>query len=144
MEHLVIKLIEKENILSILPLLKELNTNTPENVLKERLLEMATQHYECVGVYLDDELAGISGLWFLTRHYCGKTVEPDHVVIGEKHRNKGLGKKLFEWIYNYAQNIGYEATELNTYIENEKSHRFYENEGYKKLGFHYIKKFKNS
>jgi hypothetical protein len=139
MEHLEIKLIEKENIFSILPLLRELNTNTLENVLKERLLEMITQHYECVGVFLDDELVGISGLWFLTRHYCGKTVEPDHVVIDKNHRNKGLGKKLFEWISNYAQSIGYEASELNTYIENEKSHRFYENEGYKKLGYHYIK-----
>lgn len=144
MEHLEIKLIEKENIFIILPLLRELNTNTDENILKERLLDMITQHYECVGVFLDDELVGISGLWFLTRHYCGKTVEPDHVVIGEKHRNKGLGKKLFEWIYDYAQSVGYESSELNTYIENEPSHRFYENEGFKKLGFHYIKKFKNS
>ena len=48
---------------------------------------------------------------------------------------------LFEWIHKYAQDIGYEASELNTYIENKKSHRFYENEGYKKLGFHYLKKF---
>ena len=144
MEYLEIKLIEKENIFTILPLLRELNTNTSEIMLKERLLEMTTQHYECVGVFLNEELVGISGLWFLTRHYCGKTVEPDHVVIGKNNRNKGLGKKLFEWIYNYAQSIGYEASELNTYIENVKSHRFYENEGYEKKGFHYIKRFKNS
>jgi hypothetical protein len=141
MEHPKIKLIEKENIFTILPLLKELNTNTPEIILKERLLDMTKQHYKCVGVFLEGELVGMSGLWFLTRHYCGKTVEPDHVVIGKNHRNKGFGKKLFEWIYNYAQSIGYEASELNTYIENEKSHRFYENEGYKKLGYHYLKIF---
>jgi len=141
MEHLEIKLIEKENIFTILPLLRELNTNTSEIILKKRLLEMTTQNYNCVGMYLNEELVGISGLWFLTRHYCGKTVEPDHVVIGKNYRNKGLGKKLFEWIHNYAQSIGYEASELNTYIENEKSHRFYENDGYKKLGYHYLKKF---
>lgn len=141
MEHLEIKLIEKENILTILPLLKELNSNTAEIILKERLLEMITQNYKCVGLYLNEELVGMSGLWFLTRHYCGKTVEPDHVVIGKNHRNKGLGKKLFEWIHIYAQSIGYEASELNTYIENEKSHRFYENEGYQKLGYHYLKIF---
>ena len=141
MEHLEIKLIEKENIFTILPLLRELNTNTSEIILKERLIEMTTLHYRCVGVYLNEELVGISGLWFLTRHYCGKTVEPDHVIISKNHRNKGLGKILFEWISNYAQSIGYEASELNTYIENEKSHRFYENEGYKKLGYHYLKKF---
>ena len=92
-------------------------------------------------MYLNNELIGISGLWFLTRHYSGKTIEPDHVVISSKYRDKGLGKLLFEWIYKYAQSIGYEATELNTYIHNVKSHKFYENEGYKKLGFHYLKKF---
>ncbi len=141
MENIEIKLIETKNILSIFPLLKELNSNTSDTILKQRLLEMTTQHYKCVGMYLNNELIGISGLWFLTRHYCGRTIEPDHVVINLKYRNKGLGKKLFEWIYNYAQSIGYEATELNTYIENVKSHKFYENEGFKKLGYHYLKKF---
>ena len=141
MENIEIKLIESKNILSIFPLLKELNATTSDTILKQRLLEMTTQNYKCVGMYLNNELIGIAGLWFLTRHYCGRTIEPDHVVINLKHRNKGLGQKLFEWIYNYAQSIGYEATELNTYIENEKSHKFYENEGYKKLGYHYLKKF---
>ena len=141
MENLEIKLIPNKNILIVLPLLKELNKKTPDEVLKKRLLEMSTQNYKCIGMYIDGELIGMSGLWFLTRHYCGKTVEPDHVVISKKHRNKGLGKKLFEWIYTYAQSIGCEASELNTYIENTKSHRFYENEGYKKLGLHYLKIF---
>ncbi len=63
------------------------------------------------------------------------------LLIWNNHRNKGLGKKLFERISNFAQNIGYEATELNTYIKNEKSHQFYKNEDYKKLGYHYLKKY---
>ena len=141
MQNLEIKLIPTKDILSILPLLKELNKMTSDIVLKQRVLEMTTQHYKCIGMYINGELIGISGLWFLTRHYSGKTIEPDHVVISSKHRNQGLGKKLFEWIYKYAQSIGYEATELNTFIHNVKSHRFYENEGYKKLGFHYLKIF---
>jgi len=141
MDTVEIRFIPSKNILIILPLLKELNAYTPDNILKQRILEMTTQHYKCIGLYVNDELVGIAGLWFLTRHYCGKTIEPDHVVISKDYRNKGLGKKIFSWIYNYAQSIGYEATELNTFIENVKSHRFYENEGYKKLGFHYLKKF---
>jgi len=141
MEQLEIKFIPTKDILSIVPLLKKLNKITSEKILKERVLEMTTQHYKCVGMYINNELIGIAGLWFLTRHYCGKTIEPDHVAINSNYRNQGLGKKLFEWIYNYAQSIGYEATELNTYVHNLKSHRFYENEGYKKLGFHYLKIF---
>lgn len=141
MENIEIKIIPPKDILIILPLLKELNKNISAGILKNRILEMSVQNYKCAGMYLNEELIGISGLWFLTRHYCGRTIEPDHVVISSKHRNKGLGKKLFKWIFNYAQSIGYEATELNTYIHNVKSHAFYENEGYKKLGFHYLKKF---
>lgn len=141
MQNLEIKLIPTKDILTILPLLKKLNKITSEKILKQRLLEMTTQHYKCVGMYINDELIGISGLWFLTRHYSGKTIEPDHVIINSKYRNHRLGKKLFEWIYKYAQSIGYEASELNTFIHNVKSHRFYENEGYKKLGFHYLKIF---
>ena len=141
MENLDIKFIPNKNILQILPLLKELNTTTKEEVLKKRLLDMATQHYKCVGMFINKELIGVAGLWFLTRHYCGKTIEPDHVIITAAHRNKGFGKKLFLWIYAYAQNMGCEASELNTYVQNIKSHHFYENEGYTKLGFHYVKKF---
>ncbi len=141
MENIEIKIIPTENILSILPLLRELNDYTSEEILTQRVLEMTTQNYKCVGMYLKNTLIGISGLWFLTRHYCGRSIEPDHVIISKDFRNHGLGKKLFNWIHNYAQSIGYEATELNTYIANIKSHSFYENMGYKKLGYHYIKIF---
>ena len=81
MQNLEIKLIPTKDILSILPLLKELNKMTSDIVLKQRVLEMTTQHYKCIGMYINGELIGISGLWFLTRHYSGKTIEPDHVVI---------------------------------------------------------------
>jgi GNAT superfamily N-acetyltransferase len=141
MENFEIKLIPNEKIEIIIPLLKELNATTDEKILKNRVLEMVTQNYKCVGIYNNNNLIGISGLWFLTRHYCGKVIEPDHVIINDQFRNKGLGKKLFDWIYNYAQSIGYEASELNTYIANEKSHKFYEAEGYRKLGYHYLKIF---
>jgi GNAT superfamily N-acetyltransferase len=141
MENIEIKIIPTENILCILPLLRELNNYTSKEILTQRVLEMTTQNYKCVGMYLNSNLIGISGLWFLTRHYCGKSIEPDHVIISKDFRKQGLGKKLFDWIHNYAQSIGYEATELNTYIANVKSHSFYENMGYNKLGYHYLKIF---
>ncbi|SDX92454.1 hypothetical protein SAMN05444411_1125 [Lutibacter oricola] len=140
MKNLEIKIITAEHILDALPLLKELNEFTDSEILKDRLISMSKQHYECLGVYFKQDLIGICGLWHLTRHYCGKTLEPDHVIISKPYRSKGIGKILFEWIYNYAQSIGYESIELNTYISNLKSHAFYENEGFEKLGFHYLKK----
>ncbi|WP_139959439.1 GNAT family N-acetyltransferase [Flavicella sediminum] len=135
----IIKIIPTKELVSIIPLLQQLNKTTPEHILKERLKDMSTQNYKCIGIYIDAKLVGISGLWFLTRHYIGKTVEPDHVVIDEAFRGQQLGKQLFEWIYNYAKEIGYEATELNAYTGNRKSHKFYLNEGYEIYGYHFIK-----
>jgi len=141
MNTIKIKFIAKNDILIILPLLKILNDFTSDEVLKERILKMSNQHYKCLGVFDNKKLIGIAGLWFLTRHYAGNVIEPDHVIIDESYRNLGLGKKLFDFIHHYAQNNNYDAIELNTYVENIKSHNFYERMNYKKLGFHFVKKF---
>lgn len=139
MKNISFNIIAKNDILQILPLLQHLNTKTPLELLKERVLEMTEQNYECLGMYDGKTLIGICGLWTLTRHYVGKTIEPDHVVIHPDYRGQNLGKKMFQWVYNYAQQHGYEATELNAYTGNRKSHKFYLNEGYDIYGFHFIK-----
>lgn len=134
------KFIDKENIAVILPLMRLINTTTPDKVLEERVIEMAHQNYKCLGVYDGDKLIGICGLWFMTRHYCGKSMEPDHVIVAEEYKNKGLGNQLFEWLFEYAKSQGYEASELNSYVENTRSHKFYYNLGYEIKGFHFVKK----
>ena len=135
-----IKVIQEEEILSIIPLLIKLNSKTPLKILKERVVEIAkTPHYECIGLYIDDKLVGISGLWYSTRHYIGKTVEPDHVIIDDSIRGQGLGKQFFNWIDNHVKSKGCEAIELNAYVSNPQSHKFYYNEGYNIYAFHFLK-----
>ncbi|NER12435.1 GNAT family N-acetyltransferase [Leptobacterium flavescens] len=137
----VFKQIPQEEIEIILPLVQKLtNYKYPDELLLGRIREMAGQNYECVGIYDGDKLIGCSGLWFMTRHYAGKSVEADHVYIEEDYRSKGLGKKFFQWIYEYAKNKGCEAVELNTYVNNHPSHKFYYNEGFAIYGYHFFKK----
>lgn len=138
--QLKIEVIKTEDILSIIPLLSVINTKTPPDLLKERVLEMASlPHYECIGLFVDDKLAGISGLWYFTRHYIGKTVEPDHVIIDKTLRGQNLGNKFFNWIDDHVKKKGCESIELNTYVSNTKSHKFYYNQGYDIYGFHFLK-----
>ncbi|QFZ55417.1 GNAT family N-acetyltransferase [Oceanihabitans sp. IOP_32] len=135
------KIIDKKDIDLVVPLIQKSNDHKiPEAVLKQRFAEMVNQNYECAGIFDGETLIGVSGLWFCTRHYSGKSVEPDHVFIEEDYRGKGLGKQLFEWIYNYVKLKGCESIELNTYVSNYPSHKFYHNEGFKILGYHFFKK----
>ena len=139
MNEIQFKFIAPEDILVILPLMKKISTVKDEDLLKSRIIEMAGQNYKCLGIYDSNNLIGICGLWFLTRHYCGKTVEPDHVIIDDSYQGKGIGKMLFDWIFDFCRENGIEGTELNTYVENTRSHKFYYNLGYEILGYHFLK-----
>ena len=139
--ELKFSIIHPKHIESIIPLVEKLNDfKTSKDLLKERFTEMINQNYECVGVFDGTKIIGCCGLWFCTRHYSGKSVEMDHVFVEEAYRNNGIGKKLCEWIYSYVKTKGVETVELNTYVQNYASHKFYYNEGFNALGYHFLKK----
>lgn len=135
------KILEPSQINTIIPLVLKLNNHKiSEAVLKQRFAEMVTQNYECAALYDRDKLIGIAGMWFCTRHYSGRSVELDHVIIDDAYRKKGLGKQFMKTIYDYALQKGFQSVELNTYVQNHLSHKFYMNEGFEILGYHFLKK----
>jgi GNAT superfamily N-acetyltransferase len=139
-----IELIATEDLASILPLLRLLNPTLSENTITTRLEEMVSQGYQCAGLYYDNELIGICGLWIVTKLYVGKHIEPDNVFILPEFRRQGLGRRLFEWVYGYGLSQGCVASELNCYIANETGNAFWEQEGFKKIGYHYQKPLDSS
>jgi GNAT superfamily N-acetyltransferase len=135
------EILDTTDILRIVPLVEKLNDfKVPKAVLEARFLEMATQNYECAVIFDTTKIIGVCGLWFCTRHYVGKTVEVDHVYIEELYRGKGVGKQFFKWIYDYVKRKNCNTVELNTYVNNFASHKFYYNEGFEILGYHFLKK----
>ena len=134
------RIIPNENFDQIIPLVYELNdAKVSEELLKSRFNEMKSQNYECAGVFYGEHLIGVTGLWFCTRHYTGKSVELDHVYIEPEHRGNGLGKQFMAWIDIYVKERGCNSLELNTYVQNYPSHKFYYNEGYEIWGYHFFK-----
>ncbi len=131
----------KKDMPAILPLIQKLmNNQFTDEILMERFDEMFEQNYECWGIYLDDKIIGVFGLWFMTRHYAGRSCEPDHVYIDDTYRGNGIGNQVFAWIYEYAKSKGCETSELNSYVVNYPSHKFYLNEGYEIWAHHFVKK----
>ncbi|GGI56782.1 GNAT family N-acetyltransferase [Winogradskyella haliclonae] len=134
------KILDKHHINDVIPLVYKLNEGrVSETLLKERFREMVEQNYECAVILDKEKLIGVTGLWFCTRHYVGKSVELDHVYISEEYRSMGLGKKFMQWITKYCQSKGCNSMELNTYVNNYPSHKFYCNEGMEIWGYHFFK-----
>ena len=136
------KIIPNTNLDQITPLVYALNDEKVSmNILTSRFDEMKNQNYECAVVYdADSNIVGVTGLWFCTRHYIGKSVELDHVYLMPEHRNRGVGKQFMTWVNAYVKAKGCNSIELNTYVQNYPSHKFYYNEGFEILGYHFLKK----
>nr|WP_298926816.1 GNAT family N-acetyltransferase [uncultured Allomuricauda sp.] len=126
---------------TIVPFLSRLDPSISVEVLNERLEEMFSNGYQCVGAYDSSKLIGISGLWILTKYYIGKHIELDNVFILPEYQGKGVGKHMMEWIFNYAISIGCKGSELNCYTKNKSGQKFWEREGYQMVGYHYQKRF---
>ncbi|MGN6533533.1 MAG: GNAT family N-acetyltransferase [Ginsengibacter sp.] len=130
----------KNEINDIAILAQQLNPTLTLEQIKTYLLQMFDfETYTCFGVFLNDKLVGISSAWTTVRIYSGKQLEVDNVVIDSSLQSKGIGRTFFEFIENWAKKNEYKTIELNTYVQNSKSHKFYYNLGYSILGFHFWK-----
>lgn len=125
----------------ILPFAQQLNPNIPKDKLILLQNEMFSYtNYRCFALWEGEQLRGISSAWTSTRFYSGKQLEVDNYVVDSNQRSKGLGRLLLEHISAWAQENNYRTIELNSYVDNPRSHKFYMNQGFKILGFHFLKK----
>ena len=138
--HTTFKKLNKNHSDEMLVLIGQLNPNIESEVLRQRLEQMlGSNAYQCFGLFKKDALIGLLGCWTFTKLYSGKQLELDNVIIDKKIQSKGYGKLFFNFIEDWALKNGCESLGLNTYVENDRSHKFYFNQGFKILGFHFQK-----
>jgi len=146
MKDLHFKLIDpREHLARVIELLQQLNPGMDAEYLKNTQLDMIdVPNYTCFGLFLDNQLIGISTGWTTVRIYCGKQLELDNVIIDSSIQSKGYGKHFMQSIRDWSIENGYRSIGLNTYVQNSRSHKFYFNEGFKILGFHFEQKLHTS
>lgn len=137
----MIQILKPIDIPKILLLVKQLNPTISETILEQRQKEMfKIENYYCFGFYIKAKLIGVSSGWLTTRLYSGKQLEIDNVIIDSSYQSKGFGKDFLNEIELWAKNNKCNTVELNTYVQNSKSHKFYFKQDYKILGYHFQKK----
>lgn len=137
MQNSEIRLLRPEELPRILPLACELNPSIPSESILSRLKEIEEYpNYKCVATFSSDLITGICGFWITTRFYCGKQLEVDNLIVAESHRSLGIGQRLMDFIVQFGLENECESIELNTYVTNFRSHKFYLNDGYSIIGYH--------
>lgn len=135
------ELLTFEEIPKIAQLGQELNPNLSLEEINSLLIKMFDfNNYYCFGLKSNNQLIGVSSGWITIKLYSGKQLEVDNVIIDKNFQALGYGKKFFSFIESWALKNDCKSIELNTYVQNSKSHRFYFGLGYSILGFHFWKK----
>ena len=137
---MILQPLNTEDIDRILPLVQELNPELSARTIIENQKEMfRLSTYRCFGLFQGDNLIGISSGWITIRHYSGKQLEIDNVIVASKYQSKGYGARFIELMEQLSREQGCNTLELNTYLNNSRSHKFYFTQGFKILGFHFYK-----
>lgn len=130
----------KAEMLQHLDVLQELYpTLTLEDYSTDLDEMLPNNRYGQAAVFDGNDCVGISGFWIGTKLWCGKYLEIDNLVVSSKHRSKGAGKLLFDYLSTKAKEEGCSMMALDSYTSNFKAHKFFYNEGFGPKGFHFIR-----
>ena len=82
---------------------------------------------------LDGTVVGWISLNIVRYFYVDPFIEVSGFVVEEKQRSKGIGKKLLQKVEAWTKEQGYKRIRIRTNVIRERAHKFYENNGYKKV-----------
>jgi GNAT superfamily N-acetyltransferase len=136
----IIELKGKQAFAAAYPLVKQQNAQLTRRDFDRYLDAMLTQGYRCIAAVEGDKTVGICGFWQGTRFWCGHFIDLDNVIVDEKARSKGIGKKMTDWVEKEARRLSCDQLGLDCYVTSGAAHRFYFREAYTIKGFHMIKR----
>lgn len=64
----------------------------------------------------------------------GNSTYIHRLAIHPEHQGKGLAQQLMDFAENYSKRNGFISVRLDTFSQNHRNQRFYEQRGYQKLG----------
>lgn len=139
MDRITLKeLSTKEEMLQIFEIIQEMYPSLSLEQYSFELDQMLPHNYGQVAAFEGEQCLGLTGYWLGYKLWCGKYLELDNVIVSEKHRSKGVGKLIFDYMLEKGKKENVTMLALDSYTSNFKAHKFFYNEGYAPRGFHFI------
>lgn len=114
------------------------------DISDETLKEDLISNFENLStiVILDNDVV-VGYLSYKIKGKHSKKLNVDQLVIAEKYRGKGLGKRLMEEVKNIALNSNCDRIELNCWMFNDSALKMYEHIGFNRQRIMYEMSLKN-
>ena len=119
------------------PVIHELRPHIREAEFVARVRRLQEDGYRLVCLRAGEGPVAVAGIRFGENLAWGRFLYVDDLVTAQRHRSKGYGKALLEWIEHYAVEARCGEVHLDSGLQRQDAHRFYEREGVVKTGFHF-------
>lgn len=97
----------------------------PEDYLPTVRRMMRTDGYQLAALRENGEVRAVAGYRFMEMLYCGRILYVDDLNTDERHRSRGYGKTLLDWLKEKARANGCRELHLDSGVQRENTHRFY-------------------
>lgn len=134
-DHTQIRKLAKDDLERVFELLNELN----EHQLKYEFFKKnydarvndENSYYICATI--NGKIVGVLIAEFqLKLHDFKRRIFVDNLIVDERYRGRGIGKKMLQELVNHARANNCGSIELTSRLENERAHRFYERNNFVK------------
>lgn len=122
----IAELKDKNELLQAFPLIKQLRKDLTEESYIDLLTEMSKQGYTLFVLYAEGKIVCAAGVIYKVNFYNRRHVFVYDLVTDSLYRSQGYGEKMLTFIHQWAKERGAEYVALESAIQREEAHRFYE------------------
>jgi|LGVE01.1.fsa_nt_gb GNAT superfamily N-acetyltransferase len=136
----IIKIKAEDEIQACFIVLAQLRTHIKAEEFAERVLSQFKRGYQLVAILDENSIVAIAGYHLSENLAWGKYLYVEDLITNQKHRSRGFGKMLLSWLHDEARKNNCEQLHLDSGVQREDAHRFYEREGMTFSSHHYVSK----
>ncbi|MCW8895287.1 MAG: GNAT family N-acetyltransferase [Sulfurimonas sp.] len=134
-----IRELDLKELLTAYEVVSQLRTSLSYKEFEDLIYDMRSMEYKMIGIMDGEILITYAGVAVETNLYHKRHLYVYELVTDEKYRSKKYGEMMLEYLYDYAKMGMCENIVLSSGFERENAHRFYENNGFTKKSFVFLK-----
>lgn len=106
----------------------------------EKVRTLQQGGYQLLFLEQDSEVVAVAGFRIAMNLFMGKHLYVDDLVTADKHRSRGYGETLINWLRDLALKENCSYLHLDSGTHREQAHKFYFAQGFAIKSFHFSEK----
>lgn len=107
------------------PVMVQLRTKLSKEEFITRVNRQQQFGYKLAYLEENGEIISLAGFRIFEALATGKSLYVDELVTDEKHRSKGYGETIFDWLVDFAKKEQCKVLQLDSGVQRFDAHRFY-------------------